>query len=54
LDLFEYLHDLPTLNRKFLKKARPLLIQRNPFALWQGISGILALIIIYLSNELEL
>lgn len=47
-DLFEYLHDLRKPNKEFLNKARPPLIERNPVALWQGISAILALIIIYL------
>lgn len=47
-DLFEYLHDLRKPNKEFLNKARPPLIERNPVALWQGISAILALVIIYL------
>ena len=48
LDLFEYLHDLRKPNKEFLNKTRPPLIERNPVALWQGISGVLALVIIYL------
>lgn len=52
LDLFEYLHDLRKPNKEFLNKTRPPLIERNPVALWQGISGVLFLIIIYLLTSL--
>jgi serine/threonine protein phosphatase PrpC/predicted Ser/Thr protein kinase len=46
--LFEYLHDLRKPNAEFLNKPRPALIERNPLALWQGVSFALAMIIIYL------
>lgn len=47
-DLFEYLHDLRKPNKAFLHKARPPLIERNPLLLWQGISSVLLVIIVYL------
>ena len=48
LDVFEYLHDLRKPNKEFLNKTRPPLIERNPVAVWQGISFGLAVMVIYL------
>jgi serine/threonine protein phosphatase PrpC/predicted Ser/Thr protein kinase len=50
-DLFEYLHDLRKPNKEFLNKTRPPLIERNPVALWQGISFGLAIAVVYLLLE---
>jgi serine/threonine protein kinase len=47
-DLFEFVHDLRSPNKEFINKTRPPLIERNPVAVWQGISFGLALIILYL------
>jgi serine/threonine protein kinase len=47
-DLFEFVHDLRSPNKEFINKTRPPLIERNPVAIWQGISFGLALIILYL------
>lgn len=47
-EIFEYIHDLRHPNKQFLDKARPPLMERNPIAVWQGISFILAVIVVYL------
>ncbi len=43
-DIFEFLHDLSTPNKEFLKgdEARPL-IDKNPMLFWKSLAGILAL-----------
>ncbi len=46
--IFEFIHDLRKPSSKFLNKTRPPLIERNPLALWQGISFVLSLVIVYL------
>ncbi len=46
--LFEFTHDLRHPNRAFLKRTRPPLLESNPVAVWQGISFILAVTVIYL------
>ncbi|MBL1141496.1 MAG: bifunctional protein-serine/threonine kinase/phosphatase [Proteobacteria bacterium] len=46
--LSEFLFDLRKPSRAFLNKTRPPLIERNPVAFWQGVSMILAGIILYL------
>jgi len=48
-DLFEYLHDLRKPNQRFIDKTRPPLIERNPVVVWQGVSFILLMVIIYLA-----
>lgn len=53
LDLFEYLHDLRKPNKEFLNKTRPPLIERNPVAVWQGISLGLAVAVVYLLLEVK-
>lgn len=47
-EIFEYIHDLRHPNKQFLDKTRPPLMERNPIAVWQGISLILAVIVVYL------
>ncbi|WGO99729.1 bifunctional protein-serine/threonine kinase/phosphatase [Saccharophagus degradans] len=47
-EIFEYIHDLRHPNKQFLDKSRPPLMERNPIAVWQGISLILAVIVVYL------
>lgn len=47
-ELSEFIHDLRYPNSDFLNKSRPPLLERNPLAFWQGVSFILALIIIAL------
>lgn len=47
-DVFEFLHDLRHPGADFLKKSKQPLIERNPVAVWQGISGILLFVIIFL------
>ena len=44
----EFLYDMRHPNKTFLNKSRPPLVERNPVAFWQGISFILASIIIVL------
>ena len=53
LDIFEFLHDLRKPNKEFLNQARPPLIERNPVALWQGISLLLVVIIGYLLTKIH-
>lgn len=47
-DVFEFLHDLRHPNVDYLKRRRQPLIERNPVAVWQGVSGILLSIVIFL------
>lgn len=49
--LFEFIHDLRKPNQKYLNKTKPPLIERNPVLVWQGISFILAWVIIYLISN---
>lgn len=49
-DIFEFIHDLRQPNKSFLNKARPPLLERNPVAVWQGISLFLLVVIVYLLN----
>ncbi|GAD01236.1 bifunctional protein-serine/threonine kinase/phosphatase [Agarivorans albus] len=44
----EFLCDLRQPNKAFLNKARAPLVERNPVAVWQGISAILAAMVVYL------
>ncbi|WP_250658221.1 bifunctional protein-serine/threonine kinase/phosphatase [Alkalimarinus coralli] len=50
-EVFEFIHDLKKPNRRFIEKTRPPLIQRNPVRVWQGISAILAMIVVYLISQ---
>jgi serine/threonine protein kinase len=49
--MFEFIHDLRQPSQMFINKSLPPLMERNPVAVWQGISAILALIIVYLLNQ---
>ncbi len=50
-ELFEYIHDLRKPNKAFLNKNKAPLIERNPVLVWQGISFILACIIVLLLSR---
>ena len=45
--LSEFIHDLRHPNPAYLNRERPPLLERNPVLFWQGVSGILALILMY-------
>mgnify|MGYP003575801525 CR=1 FL=1 len=47
-DVFEFLHQLRHPNTDFLNRRKQPLIERNPVAVWQGISGMLFVILIFL------
>ncbi|MFE8072507.1 bifunctional protein-serine/threonine kinase/phosphatase [Marinobacteraceae bacterium S3BR75-40.1] len=47
-ELSEFTYDLRHPNPVYLQKTRPPLIERNPVAFWQGISAVLAVIVIVL------
>ena len=47
-ELSEFMYDLRHPNKDFLNKIRPPLIERNPVAFWQGVSFILAIIVVVL------
>jgi serine/threonine protein kinase len=47
-DLPEFVYDLQHPNKAFLSRTRPPLIERNPVAFWQGVSLLLALLLILL------
>ncbi|MEQ5834934.1 bifunctional protein-serine/threonine kinase/phosphatase [Marinobacter sp. NFXS9] len=47
-ELSEFTYDLRHPNKAYLNKTRPPLLERNPVAVWQGISGILAAAVVYL------
>ncbi|WP_017443732.1 bifunctional protein-serine/threonine kinase/phosphatase [Gayadomonas joobiniege] len=47
--LFEFLQDLNRPNPSYLKPQKLPLIQRNPMAFWQGLSGILIIVCGYLA-----
>ncbi|UPW19749.1 protein kinase [Agarivorans sp. TSD2052] len=44
----EFLCDLRQPNKDFLHKTRAPLVERNPVVVWQGISAILAVVVLYL------
>ena len=45
-EVSEFLHDLRHPRREFVNASRPPLIERNPEAFWQGVSLLLALILV--------
>lgn len=47
-ELSEFTFDLRRPNKAFINKTRPPLIERNPVAFWQGISALLAVILLVL------
>jgi len=47
-DLAEFVYDLQHPNKAFLSRTRPPLIERNPVAFWQGVSLLLALLLVLL------
>ncbi|MDI9244748.1 bifunctional protein-serine/threonine kinase/phosphatase [Marinobacter sp. CHS3-4] len=47
-ELSEFIHDLRHPNPEFLSQTRPPLLERNPVAFWQGVSAILAAIVVFL------
>lgn len=49
-ELSEFIFDLRQPNKAFINKTRPPLLDRNPVIFWQGVSAVLASIIIYLLN----
>jgi len=51
-ELSEFTYDLRHPNQRFLTRARPPLIERNPVMFWQGLSLILGMLVIYLLNTL--
>lgn len=48
-ELSEFLYDLRHPNEEFLKKKKPPLVERNSVIFWQGVSFILALVLVFLS-----
>lgn len=50
-ELSEFLYDLRHPNKAFLTETKPPLIERNPVIFWQGISFVLAIIIILLVSD---
>jgi hypothetical protein len=42
----EFIYDLRTPNKEFLRKERPPLIERNPLAFWRGLSLALFVVIV--------
>lgn len=49
--LTEFIVDLETPNKKFLKNENTPLVKRNPLIFWQSLCFILALIILYLPSK---
>ncbi|MFO7858481.1 MAG: hypothetical protein R6V11_06115, partial [Ectothiorhodospiraceae bacterium] len=47
-DVDEFVHDLRHPRPDLVRRSRPPLIERNPEAFWQGVSAILALVVIAL------
>lgn len=45
-ELSEFLHDLRRPNPAYLERTRPPLIERHPVAFWQGVSAILAVLLL--------
>jgi len=50
-ELSEFLYDLRHPNKAFLTETKPPLIERNPVIFWQGISFVLAIIIVFLLSR---
>jgi serine/threonine protein kinase len=50
-DLPEFVFDLQHPNKAFLSRTRPPLIERNPVVFWQGVSVMLALLLILLAMK---
>lgn len=50
-ELSEFMYDLRHPNKDFLNKTRAPLIERNPVAFWQGVSLILAIIVVVLLTK---
>jgi uncharacterized protein with PQ loop repeat len=50
-DAFEFIHDLRHPNKAFLQKNRQPLMETNPVAVWQGISFLLFLVILFLLSR---
>ncbi|UAW97547.1 bifunctional protein-serine/threonine kinase/phosphatase [Halopseudomonas nanhaiensis] len=46
-ELSEFLYDLRQPNPAFVNRSRPPLLQRNPVAVWQGVSAVLAAALAY-------
>lgn len=53
-DISEFLYDLRHPSKSFLSKTRPPLMERNPVVFWQGVSLLLACIIVLLLVQLSL
>lgn len=53
-DISEFLYDLRHPSKSFLSKTRPPLLERNPVVFWQGVSLLLACIIVLLLVQLSL
>ncbi|MEO6698489.1 MAG: protein kinase [Paraperlucidibaca sp.] len=49
--IFEFTHDLRQPNKIFLSKPHTPLLERNPVAVWQGMSFILLMVIVYLLSR---
>ena len=49
-ELSEFVYDLHHPNSEFLRTRRPPLLERNPVAFWQGLSLILALVVLLLAG----
>lgn len=45
-EISEFIHDLKTPNPRFLEKAKPPLLERDPAMFWKGLSAILAVTLI--------
>ena len=50
-EIFEFIHDLRQPNVQFTHRTRPPLLERNPIAFWQGVSALLAAIVVYLLTK---
>ncbi|MBV1871474.1 MAG: hypothetical protein KUG83_02895 [Gammaproteobacteria bacterium] len=46
-EVSEFVYDLKHPSPRYLSKSKPPLMERNPVVFWQGISFILACIVIY-------
>ena len=54
-DLTEFVYDLRHPNQTYINKVKPPFIERSPVAFWQGVSGILLLVLLYLlANPIHL
>ena len=52
-ELSEFIYDLRQPSKAFLSRTRPPLIERNPVQFWQGVSALLAVVIVYLVTQLN-